>query len=80
MTLSLSWTCQRDRVSLLIKFELNKNNFFLNKMIILFIYCADVENCESFRSFSYIYIQIDKKNDEFEFKLDLLEKQSFTPC
>ena len=58
ISLSLSWICQRDRVLLLIKFGLNKNNFFLNKMIILFIYCADVENCKSFRSFGYIYIDI----------------------
>ena len=27
-------------------------------MIILFKYCADVENCESFRGFGYIYIYI----------------------
>ena len=30
----------------------------LNKIIILFKYCVDVENCESFRGFSYIYIYI----------------------
>ena len=56
MSLSLSWTCQKDKVSLFVKFGLNKNNFYLNKMIILFKYCADVENCESFRGFDYIYI------------------------
>ena len=55
MSLTLSWTCQRNRVSLLVKFELNKNNF-LYKMTILFKYFADVENCRSFRDFSYIYI------------------------
>ena len=27
-------------------------------MIILFKYCADVENCGSFRGFGYIYIYI----------------------
>ena len=27
-------------------------------MIILFKYCAEVENCESFRNFGYIYIYI----------------------
>ena len=27
-------------------------------MIILFKYCVDVENCKSFRGFSYIYIYI----------------------
>ena len=27
-------------------------------MINLFKYCADVENCKSFRSFGYIYIYI----------------------
>ena len=27
-------------------------------MIILFKYCTDVENCESFRGFGYIYIYI----------------------
>ena len=49
MSLSLNWTCQKDRVSLFVKFGLNKNNFV-------------------------------KKNDKFEFKLDLLERQSFTLC
>ena len=64
MSLSLRWTCQRDRVLLLVKFRLNKNNFvlkksfYLNKMIILFKYYVDVENCESFKSFGYIYIYI----------------------
>ena len=28
---SLSWTYQRDKVSLLVKFRLNKNNFILKK-------------------------------------------------
>ena len=27
-------------------------------MIILFKYCTDVENCESFRDFSFIYILV----------------------
>ena len=27
MSLSLSWTCQRDRVLLLVKFELKKKNY-----------------------------------------------------
>ena len=40
-------------------------------MIILFKYCANVENCESFQLYIYIYIY---DNDEFEFKLDLLER------
>ena len=31
LSLSLSWNYQRDRVSLLIKFGLNKNNFVLKK-------------------------------------------------
>ena len=48
MSLSLSWIYQRDRVLLIVKFELKK--------IILFKYCVDVENCEGFRSFNYIYI------------------------
>ena len=45
-------------------------------MIILFKYYADVENCESFKSFGYIYIDscFKKNDDEFEFKLDLLER------
>ena len=30
VSLSLSWTCERDRVSPLVKFGLNKNNY-LNK-------------------------------------------------
>ena len=48
--LSLNWTCQRDRVSLLVKFGLKKKKNLLKK----------------------------NDNDEFEFKLDLLERQSFT--
>ena len=52
LSLSLSWTCQKDRVSLLVKFELNKNNFVFKE----------------------------NDNDEFEFKLDLLKRQSLTPC
>ena len=48
MSLSLSWTCYRDRVSLLVKFRLNKNN--------LVKYCADLGNYESFRGFGFIYI------------------------
>ena len=45
-------------------------------MIILFKYCADVENCENFRGFNfiyvcvYIYIQIDRQID----KIPYLEK------
>ena len=31
LSLSLSWTCKRDRVSLFVKFGLNKNNFVLKK-------------------------------------------------
>ena len=31
MSLSLSWTCQKDGVSFLVKFGLNKNNFVLKK-------------------------------------------------
>ena len=30
-------------------------------MIILFKYCANVKNCESFREFGYIYIYIYRK-------------------
>ena len=52
MSLSLSWIYQRDRVLLIVKFELKK--------IILFKHCVDVENCESFKGFSYIYIYIDQ--------------------
>ena len=51
MSLSLNWTYQRDRVSLLVKFG---QNFFF-----LFKYCVEVKNCESFKSFGYIYIYID---------------------
>ena len=50
MSLSLSWTYQGDKVSLLVKFEL--------KIIILFKYYVNMENCESFRGFDYIYIYI----------------------
>ena len=32
-------------------------------MIILCIYCADMENCRKFRSFSYIYIYIERERE-----------------
>ena len=32
-------------------------------MIILFKYCADVENYESFRCFSFIYIYIERERE-----------------
>ena len=40
-------------------------------MVVLFKYCADVENCESFRDFAiyiyiYIYITIPKNNKSSE--------------
>ena len=36
-------------------------------MVVLFKYCADVENCESFRDFViYIYITIPKNNKSSE--------------
>ena len=31
MSLSLRWACQKDGVSFLVKFGLNKNNFVLKK-------------------------------------------------
>ena len=64
MSLSLRWTCQRDRVLLLVKFRLNKNNFvlkksfYLNKMIILFKYCANVENYENFKGFGRVLLLV----------------------
>ena len=42
-------------------FFLRKRNvryLFKKSQIILFKYCADVENCENFRDFGYIYIYI----------------------
>ena len=45
LSLSLSWTCQKDRVSLPVKFELKKKN--------LFKYCVDVKNCERFGGFGF---------------------------
>ena len=32
------------------------SSIYIYKMIILFKYCADVENCGSFRGFGFIYI------------------------
>ena len=32
-------------------------------MIILFIYCADMENCRRFRSFSFTYIYIYRERE-----------------
>ena len=54
-------------------------------MIILFKYCVDVENCESFRGFGRVSLLVKFRlnknnfvlkndNDEFEFKIDLLER------
>ena len=41
-------------------------------MIILFKYCADFENCESFKSFSlYIYIYIDKTKIKLNIYLNI---------
>ena len=58
MSLSLSWIYQRVRVLLIVKFELKK--------IILFKYCVDVENCESFKGFNYIYIYISNMLRDFK--------------
>ena len=55
MSLSLSWTYYRNRISPLIKFGL-KIIILFKENNNLFKYCADVENCESFRDFSFIYI------------------------
>ena len=61
MCLSLSWICQKDKVSLIVKFGLKKIILFKkNDNDLFFKYYADVENCESFRSFGFIYIYIDK--------------------
>ena len=38
-------------------------------MIILFKYCADRENCESFRNFGFIYIYIYNNNASVVFPL-----------
>ena len=56
MSLILSWTCQRDRVLFLIKFELNKNNFILenNNNVV----SSRKFNKKSKISVIYIYIYI----------------------
>ena len=36
---------------------------FLKSQIILFKYCVNVENCESFRGFGYIYIYIYRREN-----------------
>ena len=41
-------------------------------MIILFKYCVDVKNSKSFRGFGFVKKK--KDNNEFEFKLDQLER------
>ena len=55
-------------------------------LFLFFKYCANVENCESFRSFGFrvsLFVKfglnknnfvLKNENDEFEFKLDLLER------
>ena len=58
ISLSLSQTCQRDRVSLIVKFRLNKYNFILkndNNNVLKKKY-VDMKNCESFRDFSFVYV------------------------
>ena len=50
-------------------FFLRKRNvryLFKKSQIILFKYCVDVKNCESFRGFGYIYIYIDKRTNKQE--------------
>ena len=37
---------------------IHTHSVYSNKMIILFKYCKDVENCKSFRGFSFIIIII----------------------
>ena len=51
MSLSLNWTYQRNRVSILVKFELNKNNFILKK-------CNDVVNSEDVKKKSKVLVYI----------------------
>ena len=42
-------------------------------MIILFKYCADMENCESFRGFYYIYIyRLVENYWKWDFKKNIL--------
>ena len=48
-------------IYLFIFWKRNVRYLFKKSQIILFKYCADVENCESFRGFSYIYIYIYKR-------------------
>ena len=72
LSLSLSQTCQRvnndefefkldllERQSFTPSEVWTKQKYFnLNKMIILFKYCADVENCKSLRGFGFIYVLV----------------------
>ena len=73
--INLKKTRQRDRISLLVKLGLNK--------IILFKYCADVENCESLRGFSlyiYIYRERERERDRdnlFSFQQEVNNKKIY---
>ena len=57
LSLSLSWTCQRNRVSLIVKFGLNKNNFIEKKNDNNVANSREVNKKSKF-SVIYIYIYI----------------------
>ena len=61
LSLSLSWTYQRDRVSLLVKFGLNKNNFIFKKNDNNVVSSREV-NKKLKVSILYIYIYTNNNN------------------
>ena len=58
MSLNLSWTCQSNRVSLFIKFELNKNNFIEKKNDNNVANSREVNKKPKASVYIYIYIYI----------------------
>ena len=73
MSLSLFFFESLRESFLYFNFNVNLSNILVKRVfnfLILFIvltwkivYCADVENCENFKSFGYIYIYIDNKTN-----------------
>ena len=61
MSLSLSFFESLRESFLYFNFNVSLSNILVNRVFNFFnfIYCADVENCESFKGFDYIYIYID---------------------
>ena len=58
MSLILNWICQRDRISHIVKFGLNKNNFILKKNDNDMTSFREVNKKSKVSVYIYIYIYI----------------------